>query len=291
MPRSEPVGRRRGNRAGVDYPEEVPLSAGPTQFAELNEVLGRLVDGASRALGDTFVGAYLLGSFALGDADIHSDCDFIVATSGPIRPAQEEMIRRLHERFPAEDGYWNKHLEGSYAPIGDLRRLDVLGLDWLFIDHGHAEMEWSAHCNSLEHRWTLRHHGVVLTGPSPDDFAEVPSSLLRERMRSQIPGFMAELATWIGIEDIAWAQRYAVTTLCRMLFTVRHGTLASKRRALQWAAEDLDARWRGLVLRAEQERVRGWDPGDLPERELVEQTRQFADYATLRVLSSAEDMS
>lgn len=291
MPQASRSGDAGVNGSPVDYPEAVPPSAGPTRFAELNEVLGRLVDGGRRALGDNFVGAYLVGSFALGDADIHSDCDFIMATGGPIRPAQEEAIRRLHEGFPSDKGHWNQHLEGSYAPIDDLRRLDALGRDWLFVDHGHAEMEWSAHCNSPEHRWTLRHYGVVLAGPSSDGFAEVPSSLLRERMRSQVPGFMAELATWIRIEDIAWAQRYAVTTLCRMLFTVRHGTLASKRRALLWAAEELDPRWRDLVLRAERERVRGWDPGDLPVRELVEQTRQFVDYATVWVLPSAENAS
>ncbi|MDQ3642821.1 MAG: nucleotidyltransferase domain-containing protein [Actinomycetota bacterium] len=73
----------------------MPLSEGPTPFAELNEIFGRLVDGARRALADDFIGAYLVGSFALGDADIHSDCDFIVATGGPIPPAQEEAIRRL----------------------------------------------------------------------------------------------------------------------------------------------------------------------------------------------------
>ncbi len=269
----------------------MPLTEGPTHFVELNEVLGRLVDGAHGALEDNFAGAYLVGSFALGDADLHSDCDFIVATAGPIPPAQEAAIRRLHEGFPSEDGHWNRHLEGSYAPIDDLRRLDALGRDWLFVDHGHAEMEWSAHCNSPEHRWTLRHHGVVLTGPPVEDLADVPPGLLRDRMRRQIPGFMTELATWIQLGEIAWAQRYAVTTLCRMLFTVRHGTVASKRRALLWAAEELDPRWHDLVRRAERERVRGWDPADRPELELVEQTHRFADYATQWVVSSAEHMS
>ena len=260
------------------------LEQDPTEFAELNHVLRQLVDGANRALEDNFVGAYLVGSFALGDPDIHSDCDFIVATSGPISPAQEAAIRRLHRSFPSQDGHWNRHLEGSYAPIDDLRRLDALGRDWLFVDHGHAEMEWSAHCNSPEHRWTLRHYGVVLTGPPREDFADVPAKLLRDKMRAEIPRFMTELATWIRMDEIAWAQRYAVTTLCRMLFTVHHGTLTSKRRALLWAAEELDPRWRQLVMSAEQERVRGWNPADRPAHELVELTDQFADYATQVVL-------
>ncbi len=134
--------------------------------------------------------------------------------------------------------------------------------------------------------WTLRHHGVVLTGPPREDFADVPAELLRDKMRGQIPGFMTGLGTWIRMEEIAWAQRYAVTTLCRMLFTVHYGTLVSKRQALLWAAEELDQRWRELVTRAERERVRGWDPTHRPDRELVEQTHQFAEYATQIIVLS-----
>lgn len=258
----------------------MPSGDGPTQFPELNEVLKQLVDGAHKALDENFAGAYLVGSFALGDADIHSDCDFIVATCEPIASTQEAAIRALHRAFPAEEGHWNRHLEGSYAPIEDLRRLDALGREWLFVDHGHAEMEWSTHCNSLEHRWTLRHHGVVLAGPRPEQFAEIPSELLRDKMRRQIPTFLADLATWIRLDDIQWAQRYAVTTLCRMLFTLRHGELTTKRQALVWGAAELDPRWRQLIVRAERERILGWDPSARPPPEAVERTRQLAEYAT-----------
>jgi predicted nucleotidyltransferase len=34
-------------------------------------------------LGANFFGAYLQGSFALGDADLHSDCDFLVVMMSP----------------------------------------------------------------------------------------------------------------------------------------------------------------------------------------------------------------
>ncbi len=153
-------------------------------------------------------------------------------------------------------------------------------------------MEWSSHCNSPEHRWILRHHGVVLTGPPRVQFAEVPSGLLIDRMRGQIPGFMTDLAAWVRMEEMAWGQRYAVTTLCRMLFTVRYGTVTSKRRALLWAAEELDPRWREVVMGAERGRVRGWNPADRPDPELVEQTHPFAHYVTqIAVVSSADHLS
>ena len=50
----------------------------PTAYAELNIVLGELVGSAQEILGDHFVGAYLQGSFAVGDYDHHSDVDFIM---------------------------------------------------------------------------------------------------------------------------------------------------------------------------------------------------------------------
>jgi hypothetical protein len=39
----------------------------PTPYAELNGVLAHLLVGARAALKDNFVGAYLQGSFAVGD--------------------------------------------------------------------------------------------------------------------------------------------------------------------------------------------------------------------------------
>lgn len=260
-------------------------AAGVTHFAELNDVLERLLDGVTNALGANLVGAYLVGSFALGDADLQSDCDFLIATAEPIMPAQEAALRRLHRELPSEAGHWNRHLEGSYPPIEDLRQLSALGRPWLFIANALAEMEWSDHCNSLEHRWILRHHGVVLAGPAPAEFADIPADLLRDKMRRDIPSFMSDLATWIRIDGIAWAQRYAVTTLCRMLFTLETGTVTSKHKAHVWATDALDPQWRHLITRADEERARGWDPADLPDPANLEQTHAFAAYAT-RVASA-----
>ena len=45
----------------------------PTQFPELNELLRELSERAAGILGGNFVGAYLQGSFAVGDADMQGD--------------------------------------------------------------------------------------------------------------------------------------------------------------------------------------------------------------------------
>jgi predicted nucleotidyltransferase len=45
----------------------------PTIYPELNRVLEDLVASARTILVENFCGAYLQGSFAVGDADVHSD--------------------------------------------------------------------------------------------------------------------------------------------------------------------------------------------------------------------------
>src|SRR5688572_8035248 len=60
----------------------------PTPYAELNLVLDHLLAGVRAALGENLVGAYLQGSFAVGDFTPWSDCDFIVVTGEDLRPAE-----------------------------------------------------------------------------------------------------------------------------------------------------------------------------------------------------------
>lgn len=166
----------------------------PTPFADLNALLGELVAGARRALGPDFVGAYVQGSFALGDADVHSDCDFLIAVARPIAPAQEAALPAMHDELPTRPGRWTTDLEGSYAPVDDLRSLAALGRPWLYVDRGHRSMEGSLHCNTEVVRWILREHGIVLAGPPPDALVEpVPPDVLRARMREEAARSMPTL--------------------------------------------------------------------------------------------------
>lgn len=233
-------------------------------------------------LGDNFVGAYLQGSFAIGDADIHSDCDFIVVTKEAVTQEQEQALRDLHAEIPSREGHWTHHLEGSYAPRVELETLDGLGKDWLYIDHGWREMQWGAHCNTETVRWTLREHGVTLAGPDIRDVVrEVPADALRRSMQPLVENFLPNMFTWTSF-DLAWSQRYAVTTLCRILYTLDTGEVASKRASLDWAKGHMDPSWGGLIQQALDDRALGWDPSDPPRPGTVDATTAFADYAKER---------
>ena len=254
-------------------------ASAPTVYPELNELLGELVARAESILGDNFVGAYLTGSFALGAADLHSDCDFLVVVTDRVTAAQERALRVFHDEIPTRSGYWSRNLEGSYAPRADLGTLAALDKQWLYVDRGWREMQWSTHCNTEDVRWTLRERGMTLAGPNPRELVcEVPADALRSRMRQLIESFLPDLFSWTSF-DIAWSQRYAVTSLCRMLYTLDTGEVTSKQASLEWAKHALAPGWHDLIQQARDDRTRGWDPNDPPRWGTVEATAAFAEYA------------
>jgi hypothetical protein len=179
-----------------------------TGFPELDRVLDRFVEGASAVLGPDLVGAYLVGSFALGDADEHSDVDVLVPVARPRTAAQEAGLRALHADLPAAEGHWNRELEGSYPPVDELRTLEGLGRRWPYVDRGATVVTESTHCNTLELRWTLRHRGVALAGPPPAAVVDdLPAGALREDVRRQIPRLLGAMRPWLDIERVARGQR------------------------------------------------------------------------------------
>src|SRR5437588_3073535 len=141
--------------------------ASPTPYPDLNAVLARFVGALQSTLADCLVGAYLQGSFAVGDFDEHSDCDFIVVTRAELDNEDVAGLQRIHGAtfdLPAE---WAKHLEGSYFPAATLRCVDTVGTPLWYLDHGSRSLVRSNHCNTLLVRAVLREHGVTLAGPAP----------------------------------------------------------------------------------------------------------------------------
>jgi len=249
----------------------------PTGFPELNALLADFVERVGSILADDLVGAYLVGSFALGGGDMASDCDFIVVTENRVDGEQERALRALHDEIPTRDGYWPQNLEGSYAPREELETLDSLGGDWLYVNRGHRDMSWDPHCNAEDVRWVLRERSLPLSGPPAARFAcEVPADMLRERARSLLATLIPDLRGWANF-DVAWTQRYAVQMTCRFLQTIETGEVTTKLDALDWALGKVAPEWHGLIEQARDDRLLPWD--DPPRPRSVDRTLAFARYA------------
>src|ERR1700693_1997491 len=121
----------------------------PTPYVELDAVLHELVASIRQAVGNDFIGAYLQGSFAVGDFDEHSHPDFVVAIRNEFSEAQVAELQRVHERIYGLESEWARPLEGSYFPAAMLRRGERCGEPLWYLDHGSNRLIKSNHCNTL----------------------------------------------------------------------------------------------------------------------------------------------
>jgi hypothetical protein len=129
----------------------------------------------------------------MGDADAHSDVDFLIVTEEPLTESEQADLQALHRRLYALPVAWAQHLEGSYAPRASLRRVDPKREPFLFLDHGASKLVWDRHCNTAVTRWILRQHGRVLAGPDP---AQVIDSVAADELCSEALLTIDETALW-----------------------------------------------------------------------------------------------
>lgn len=233
-----------------------------TPELELAEVLQHLRTGAQGALGEDFIGAYHVGSFALRAGDEASDVDFLIVTDDLLSDHQEAALRRLHARLPDLPSQWAQHLEGSYAPVAQLRRPageDRLATPWLYVDNGQRSMQWSTHDNSLVTRWIAREHGIVLAGP--------PAAELMDPISPEQLSIDARHTLAIWDDDLrqrpdqfadVLAQQQHVLGLCRLLHRIQHGRILSKVAAARSVMASGDDRWQPLLQGAVLGRSEGW---------------------------------
>jgi RimJ/RimL family protein N-acetyltransferase/predicted nucleotidyltransferase len=257
----------------------------PTLFPELNAVLDEFVASARAVLGENFHGAYLQGSFAVGDADEYSDVDFIVVTRGEVSDTELAELQAMHRRLYALETPWAQHLEGSYIPKDELRRVDEARSPYWYLDNGATEVVRDNHCNTAVVRSTLREHGVVLAGPDPKRLVDpVSAAQLRDDVRWAIREWVEWLESHSSLSGRG--QALLVLTICRMLQTWESGRVTTKREAGEWALEALDARWAGLIRAALADRPDPWTKvQQAAAPDAVDRTLAFLDYAMKQTTS------
>jgi hypothetical protein len=250
-----------------------------TPFDELNRLLVELVAGAEEILGDSFCGAYLQGSFAVGDADTYSDVDFVVVTEDDVTPERRAELQAFHQRLYALPTPWAQHLEGSYIPRAVLRRPDPDRRPLFYLDNGGTEFALDDHDNTLVVRWSLRERGVVLAGPDPRELVDpITADDLRVEMGWALGRWQAWFRSVGSIDRRALA--VAVLSHARILHTLEIGEVSSKRAAGEWALRALDPEWAPLIRWALEDRADPWTKVREPaDPALLLRTRQFADYA------------
>ena len=247
-----------------------------TPYPEVNAVLSDLLERVQAILEERFVGLYLYGSLASGDFNLHqSDIDFIVVTTHELPEATINELETMHKELAGSGSKWAQKLEGVYIPEGFLPcynpadpPIPTLNEGQFYL--GRQGSDWVIQRN------ILREQGVVIAGPplqdmiepvSPDDLRAAVLAILHEwwqpmlsdPARLEAPGY----------------QPYAVLSMCRTLYTLEHGDIASKGDSARWATTKLGQEWAGLIGRA-----LAWQRGH--ETEGIERTLDFIRFTIKR---------
>ena len=226
-----------------------PFGLDPAANALLRELLTQVRE----LLGEQFFAMYLDGSLTSGDFDQDSDIDFVVVTRDEISEAVFLALQRMHDQLATADTVWAIQLEGSYLSQRALRRHDPAFTRYPNLERGAGErLKWAEHTQTWDvHRSVLFERGMVISGPAPQSLIDpVSPSQLRQAMQPALNEWAANFLRNPAPLKSRGYQSYAVLTLCRILFTLQYGTVASKPAAARWAQANLSAIWKPLIERA-----------------------------------------
>jgi predicted nucleotidyltransferase len=201
----------------------------------LDDLRSRLV----HQLGDELIGLYLYGSLVLGDFDPQeSDLDLLAALSGEVRDEHLPALRGLHAEFVRQHPNWDDRVEVAYVAAAALRTFKSQPSTVAIVSPGeplHAKKVSRVSRGWLIDYYAVREHGITLLGPPPRALIDDIST------DEFLDAVRRDLQTWrepLPHRSTRGPQRYAVLTICRGLYALRHGRQTSKKRAAVWVQRE-----------------------------------------------------
>lgn len=228
------------------------MNLSPTPHTDVNEILDLVLTHVKEILQDQLIGMYLHGSLANGGFDQHSDIDIIFVTKGDISEEAFSALHAMHAKISKLDSPWAIQLEVAYIPKTAFSRFDRSIL-YPHLDRGNGEVlhkiapesDWAILCH------ILRKRGITIMGPDPKTLIDpVSPNDLRQAVVEGMPiWFTPIIANPSEIHKRGY-QSFFVLSICRMLYTLKHGEILPKPAAAEWGKENLDKQWRPLIERA-----------------------------------------
>lgn len=219
----------------------------PTPYQDVNDFLILLLSRMQAVLSDHFIGLYLGGSLALGDFNPQrSDIDFVAVTVDELPPEMIVTLQEMHARLWATRTTWARKLDGSYVPQQVFRRWTSNDAPCPFVEG--ESFDLTNQGSAVIQRHIIYQHGVVVAGPGPHTLLDlVDADELRSSLRDSLEQWWRPL-----LNDPAWVQQsekqpFAILTMCRTLYTMEHGVVASKPVAAQWCQQAIGVQWNSLI--------------------------------------------
>jgi hypothetical protein len=218
-----------------------------TQYAEINDLLDDLLAQMQAVLGQKLVGVYLYGSLVWGDFDRESsDIDLVVATSSDIDAQEFSNLDTMQLGFIDKHTYWDGRIEIAYVSTATLQTFKSQNSKIAVISPGEPFHIKETDPGWLMNWYMVQEQGRTLFGPAP---ATLIDPISKQEFIRTVKQHVARWGEWIYDSHSRPSQAYAILTMCRALYTCTHGVQVSKRKAAEWAAQQLP-QWSGLIKSA-----------------------------------------
>lgn len=205
---------------------------------EINQLLKDLLTCIQKVLGNKLVGFYLYGSLTSGDFDYDvSDVDLLAALSSDVDDKEFAQLKKMHQDFIKDHPRWDNRIEVQYLSLQGLKTYRTKQTKMVIISPGDELHETVVDMRWIMNWFFVEHYGVILYGPEPSAIIDpVSKEEFIQAARDHANNWREYVA---NTKKSRGYQGYAILTLCRAFYTVRHGEHASKLKAAVWAQEEL----------------------------------------------------
>ncbi|MBO0781443.1 MAG: DUF4111 domain-containing protein [Ktedonobacteraceae bacterium] len=209
----------------------------PTPYAHINALLAQLLAGMRTILGPKLVGLYLYGSLVTGDFDHEqSDLDLLAATASDLDEKECNALKKMHQDFASQHKQWDDRVEVAYLSVAALRTFRTRVSNIGIISPGEPFHVKEAGKDWLLNWYIVREKGMVLAGPAPQ---QIIDPIARAEYLQVVRDHTQWWRDHVKQCHHRKAQAYAILTLCRALYSLKTGEVASKKRAAEWVAQEL----------------------------------------------------
>jgi hypothetical protein len=246
--------------------------SGATPYPHVNALLDYLLAQMQAILGDKLIGLYLYGSLVTGDFDDISDVDLLAVLSSALDNAEFSALKRLHLAIAAQQPQWEERIEIAYLTREALKTFRTHSSPIAVISPGEPFHFKDAGKDWLMNWYMVRERGRTLFG--------LPSRTIIDPITHE------EFVQAVRLHTLAWRewikdardipdQAYAILTVCRGFYTLRHGEQVSKQQAADWAAKELPM-WASLIQKALVWRRHWREPG-VDAQTMLTETQRFVN--------------
>jgi hypothetical protein len=250
----------------------------PTPYPDINHLLADLISRMQSILGGRLVGLYLYGSLVWGDFDHDtSDIDLLAALTSDMDAQEAAALKAMHDDIAHDYKQWDNRIEVQYLSLLGLKTFRSQSTPMAVISPGEPFHIIKAGKDWLLNWYFVQDYGVTLFGPSPRTLIDPISK--GEFIHNVVHHARQWPKRMPRTRHSRPSQSYSILTMCRSLYTYKHGEQVSKKQAALWAQKELP-QWASLIQNALEWRLAAKLAEPIDHQATYPQARCFVNYVS-----------